>query len=331
MVIKDQKVRIKIGNRNKTYYKNLGYDVSPSFIYVDIKHITPSSKAEVVYICDTCNKEFKREYYRLKKKNTYCPDCNPGRHKTKKQYEQELLNKFNIVIKVDKYVNNLTKVKHTNMQTGQTFFSAPSVVLNSGNKLVHEYSKENQYGGRPKDSTDIKLSRYINKLFKKYQVPIIVSTYIDELTPIKHINLRNGYIFTYAPSTVLRGAVNLEKPITSSNKAKIWLNKLGIKDTEVPIGPYRADGQKGNNIYEFYGDYWHGNPDKYNYNKVHIQANSTFGELLEKTVKKEEYLINKGYTLYTIWENDYIPRYPMYIPINGGECFSVSKDMELSI
>lgn len=58
-------------------------------------------------------------------------------------------------------------------------------------------------------------------------------------------------------------------------------------------------------VYEFYGDYWHGNPNKFkkeDYNKL---ANKTFGELYKETIKREKEIKKEGYNIITIWENDF--------------------------
>lgn len=56
-------------------------------------------------------------------------------------------------------------------------------------------------------------------------------------------------------------------------------------------------------IYEFYGDYWHGNPKFYKLNDVNHFNKKTFGELYSKTMQREQELKDLGYTLITKWEN----------------------------
>jgi len=70
---------------------------------------------------------------------------------------------------------------------------------------------------------------------------------------------------------------------------------------------YRADGycKENNTIYEFHGDYWHGNPNIYKDNDINTITKCTYKELYEKTLKKEEILKNLGYNLVVIWEYDW--------------------------
>lgn len=93
-------------------------------------------------------------------------------------------------------------------------------------------------------------------------------------------------------------------------KENKWLDSLNIKERQVRIGKYIVDGYDTdtNTIYEFNGDFWHGNPELYNENDINNVLNKTFGELHKKTINREKYLIKKGYKIISIWENDfYLP------------------------
>jgi hypothetical protein len=47
-----------------------------------------------------------------------------------------------------------------------------------------------------------------------------------------------------------------------------------------------------NTIYEFYGDFWHGNPKIYNLNDINLATKQSFKCLYKYTMKREE-LIKK--------------------------------------
>jgi len=94
-----------------------------------------------------------------------------------------------------------------------------------------------------------------------------------------------------------------------------WLNLIGLPDTkstrEITLTMNDktwifADGfdPVTNTIYEFWGDYWHGNPIIYNGNK-RTYFGTTFGELYEKTLRKREKILSNGFNLVEIWENDF--------------------------
>jgi hypothetical protein len=78
---------------------------------------------------------------------------------------------------------------------------------------------------------------------------------------------------------------------------------------QIPGTRYKADGycRETNTIYEFHGDIFHGNPEIFNSDeKCHQWSELTAGELYQKTIKRDQEIRDLGYTLITIWENDYM-------------------------
>ena len=81
-----------------------------------------------------------------------------------------------------------------------------------------------------------------------------------------------------------------------------------IGEYVIPGTKYRADGycSTTNTIYEFYGDYYHGNPKIYEASAdCNHYSNLNAGELFQKTIDREDKLRCLGYNLVTIWETDY--------------------------
>jgi hypothetical protein len=70
---------------------------------------------------------------------------------------------------------------------------------------------------------------------------------------------------------------------------------------------YKADGycKETNTIYEFQGDFWHGNPKKYSSDDINKITKCTFGVLYEKTMQKEKTIKELGYNLVVMWESDW--------------------------
>lgn len=97
-----------------------------------------------------------------------------------------------------------------------------------------------------------------------------------------------------------------------SKISRQWLDSLGIVEREYWIKidgkKYKVDGydHNSNTIYEFLGDYWHGNPNVHNPNKINYHNKRTFKELYEGTIIRLETFKKAGYNLVFIWERDYL-------------------------
>lgn len=98
-------------------------------------------------------------------------------------------------------------------------------------------------------------------------------------------------------------------------KQNLWLDYLGIpndkKHREVSIKingvNFKPDGfdKKTMTIYEFNGDYWHGNPIKFKKNKINPSVGVKFGFLFEKTKVKQKIFTKAGYKVVDIWESEW--------------------------
>lgn len=98
-----------------------------------------------------------------------------------------------------------------------------------------------------------------------------------------------------------------------SNKSQVWLDSLNnpniIREHRIWIGNklYKVDGYDPitKTAFEFNGDYWHGNPNKFSADKMNLKNKKTFGELLNETEKKKNDLISAGYEVISIWEEEF--------------------------
>jgi hypothetical protein len=144
------------------------------------------------------------------------------------------------------------------------------------------------------------------------------------------------YVSTREKVTIKCNKCNIEYPITPNNHlrgkgcptchhhtsraAREWLtyiqvqNDIILQTFDSEEGEYiihgtrwKADGYEPhtNTIYEFHGDYWHGNPNIYNENEIHPINKKTFGDLFSDTMKRESILRNEGFNIITIWESEY--------------------------
>ena len=88
-----------------------------------------------------------------------------------------------------------------------------------------------------------------------------------------------------------------------------FLNYVNIPDTkenrQVCVSQRKVDDFCENTIYEFLGDYWHGNPERFSSYEYNKSTKKTFGELYKETIKKFDKLKSFGYSIKYIWEWDW--------------------------
>lgn len=137
--------------------------------------------------------------------------------------------------------------------------------------------------------------------------------YINDRVKIEIICPNHGS-FLQSPNSHLQGRGCLDCGNNSISKPEIlWLNLLGIPEcnrSKVFIlngKKFWVDAldQETNTIYEFYGDFWHGNPKKFNPQDINPRNKTAYGFLYENTIKRELLLKESGYNLITIWESDF--------------------------
>lgn len=76
---------------------------------------------------------------------------------------------------------------------------------------------------------------------------------------------------------------------------------------KIPGTQWLADGfcSVTNTIYEFHGDYWHGNPLVYNASDMHPVVHITYGELYLRTQSREQSIRDLGFNVVSIWESEW--------------------------
>ena len=91
----------------------------------------------------------------------------------------------------------------------------------------------------------------------------------------------------------------------------------GEKNIKINKKLFKFDGfcKETNTVYEFMGDFFHGNPKLYNQNDINPLSKKTFGELYNETLKRLELIKNKGFNIITIWESDYKNKWKLKINI----------------
>jgi len=131
-------------------------------------------------------------------------------------------------------------------------------------------------------------------------------------------------IFQKRPNNHISGLSGCQKCQSKKQHSKLqiqWLNFVQSyrnidtiihaengNEFKIPGTLFKADGYDPdtNTIYEFHGDYWHGNPKRFIMTEVNKTTNTTFGELYQNTKKKEKQILGLGYNLVVMWEYDWV-------------------------
>jgi hypothetical protein len=132
-------------------------------------------------------------------------------------------------------------------------------------------------------------------------------------------------IFRQLPANHINHKQRCPKCIVGkSKKEKLWLDAIGLPDDNIhrtviiKLGKKKfiVDGfdPKTNTVYEFYGDFWHGNPKVYAGKDINDALNTSFESLYSKTLKRESLLKKNGFKVEAVWEYDFdetnnIPHY----------------------
>ena len=143
----------------------------------------------------------------------------------------------------------------------------------------------------------------------KYEYTYIeyVNYYVNVSIKCKECNK----IFFQSPSNHLQGKGCPYCSHFISVPENEFLEYIGIPNNQNcrnrKIENFKVDGYDPitNTIYEFLGDYWHGNPEIYDAAIIHPKIKISYGELYTKSIKKFDKLKSIGYNIKYIWENDW--------------------------
>lgn len=152
------------------------------------------------------------------------------------------------------------------------------------------------------------IKKAINVHDKKYDYSNTV--YVNNHSKVKIRCFIHG-TFKQTPHCHLKGRGCPKCCHSISKNEKRFLDYLNIPDTEdsrqVTLSGKRVDGydSKTNTVYEFLGDYWHGNPSIFSGKKINKSVKQAFKTLHDRTFDKFNHLKNAGYNIKYIWENDW--------------------------
>lgn len=150
---------------------------------------------------------------------------------------------------------------------------------------------------------------------KKYDYSLV--NYINGTTLVDIICNKCGIIFQQKPENHLKNqgcsSCKYKANYNVSKQETLWLDSLNIPieyrniNIYVDNKRYNVDAYDSNTntIYEFYGDFWHGNPELYASDQMNRRSKKTYGEAYTKTMIRENCFRKAGYNVIIIWENDW--------------------------
>lgn len=100
-----------------------------------------------------------------------------------------------------------------------------------------------------------------------------------------------------------------------SKPCSVWLDSLNIpndkehREVKIKVKDlyFKVDGFDPitKTVYEFNGDFWHGNPNKFKSDDIHPVNKKTYGELYQKTINRKLLLESVGYKVIEIWQSEF--------------------------
>ena len=195
-----------------------------------------------------------------------------------------------------------------------TFLQSPSKHVNNGHgcpkcggttKLTKEefIQKARQKHGSFVDRFDYSAVNFVNMATKVTIVCKIHGPFC--MTPNKHLG---GQSCQKCKSVFSLQAIAWLEYIADIEKVSIKHALKGGEERIVIDGKgYLVDGfcVENHTIYQFHGDFYHGNPNVYKPEKVNTKLNVTFTELFQKTMQLQDLMKSAGYRVVSIWEADW--------------------------
>lgn len=139
----------------------------------------------------------------------------------------------------------------------------------------------------------------------------LVDQYIIQQKTATQIGFELGIDKVTILTRLHRWEIEINRTFRTSFKCIQWIQSIKelmniniIEEYPIPCTNFFADGfcKETNTIYEFHGDYWHGNPDIYKPERLNTKIGCTMGELYQRTTERENKIKELGYNLVIKWE-----------------------------
>ena len=286
--------------------------------YSETEYINSHTKVKIK--CLKCNKVF--EQTPSNHFHNDCPKCAKENADAKYRFTTEQFIQKAIAIHGNKY--DYLKVNYINYGTHVeiicpkldhgSFFQTPSNHLSHKHKCIK--CRDDLNGDNKRDTFEEFIEK-ANKIHNnKYNYSKVI--YVNANTKVEIIC--GDHSFFQTPKSHLQ-KTNCPKCVKKSfsMKAITWLEYVAKKDNitiqhAMNTGEYKlldtnlkVDGfcVETKTVFEFFGDFFHGNPKYYNPLKINPVNKQTFGDLYIKTLERIVLIQGMEYNLVAIWEHEW--------------------------
>ena len=264
-----------------------------------------NAKTKIEFQCLICKYIWTALARQVCNKKTGCPQCSGKLTLSNDDIDQKL--EKTDIVRTGPYINSKTKMTVRCLICNHYWNALPSNIYVNGH-------------GCPKCSKNAKLTcKEIDNALHIREIKRL-GDYINSQTGLDLQCLSCNFVWNTHIGNVLRkntGCPRCQCGHKISKPETEWLNILGVpqeyRNIKLKIGSkmIMPDGfiPHTNTIYEFYGDYWHGNPKKFIPTDMHPLIKKTYGDLFRDTMEREQLIKSAGYNLITIWESDFKKEY----------------------
>jgi len=169
-------------------------------------------------------------------------------------------------------------------------------------KLCEEWSLKNLHGPEQYSSGSSAMIKWICRVNPLHKWPAVINNRAGRGDGCPHCSPNPGYskvAIRWMDLIMSVYHINIQYALSPEGEFKI--PNLGNDGRDIKVDGYCRET---NTVYEFHGDYWHGNPLVFKPNDINKVNHKTFGELYQKTIEKENKIRALGYNLVVKWDTE---------------------------
>jgi hypothetical protein len=283
-------------------------NIKHNYKYDYEKSVYKNNREKIIIICHIHGEFIQIPINHLK--GCGCPKCNKGIKSTLEEFINEANRVHNYKYDYSKsiYINAKTKIiiicpEHGEFKQGPDIHLSSCGCIKCANETMN-YDKRDTWENFTNEAHIVHNNKYdyFKFIYKNRRTKGII------------ICLKHGE-FLQNPGVHLsgKGCPTCGLHVGISKICKEWLDSFNnpniLREKPIKIGNRRfvPDGYdpKTNTVYEINGDFWHGNPEVFDLDKLNPVLKVTFRKLYEKTLEKEKIYKENGFIVVSIWENDW--------------------------